>query len=90
MAQPLNRLKNTAAQTSAGSIAARAENLRYAFSLLHPRLIVGKRITLVDDVSTTASTLKAAAREIKLAASAAINALVIAVADPRRRDFQTI
>jgi ComF family protein len=90
VAYPIVRLKNTAAQTTVCSIADRADNLRFAFGLSNPRSIRGKRIALVDDVSTTASTLKAAARAMGEASPAAINAVVIAVADPRRSDFQAI
>jgi ComF family protein len=90
VAHPIARLKNTAAQTTVRSIADRADNLRFAFGLLNPRSIRDKRVALVDDVTTTASTLKAAAGALKSASPAAISALVIAVADPRRQDFQTV
>ncbi len=90
VAYPIVRLKNTAAQTTVRSIADRADNLRFAFGLVNPRTIAGKRIALVDDVSTTAATLKAAARAAAAASPATINALVVAVADPRRSDFQAV
>lgn len=84
------RLKNTTPQTTVRSIADRAENLRHAFGLVNPRSIANKRIALVDDVKTTGSTLKAAARALQDADPISIHAIVLAAADPRRRDFQTV
>jgi ComF family protein len=90
LAHPLVRLKNTLSQTTVGSRRDRADNLRHAFGLIHPRAIRGRRVTLVDDVMTTAATLKSAAAALKDARPSGINALVLAVADPRRRDFQSV
>jgi ComF family protein len=86
---PLARVRNTAAQTTIHSIVDRVANLRNAFELVDGKGLKGKRVTLVDDVMTTASTLKAAARALKGAECGELKAIVIAVADPRRRDFQT-
>lgn len=88
LVHPLVRLKNTPSQTAAGSRRDRADNLRHAFGLVHPRLVQGRRVTLVDDVMTTAATLKSAATTLKAAGPANIDALVLAVVDPRGRDFQ--
>jgi len=90
VAHPIIRLKNTSAQTTVRSVADRADNLRFAFGLVDPAPIRGKRIALVDDVMTTGATLKAAARALEDASPASINAIVLAVADPRRRDFQAV
>jgi competence protein ComFC len=87
---PIVRLKNTSAQTSVYSAAGRAANLRLAFGLVDAGSISGKRVALVDDVITTGSTVKAAARAIKEAGPASICAIAVAVADPRRRDFQGV
>jgi ComF family protein len=87
---PIVRLKNTATQTRVHSLADRAANLRHAFGLIDSKSIRRKRITLVDDVITTASTLKEAARAMAQAAPATINGLALAIADPRRRDFQVV
>jgi ComF family protein len=87
---PIVRLKNTPAQTAVYSAADRAANLRFAFGLVRDRQISGKRVTLVDDVITTASTLKSAARAIKQASPASIRAITVAAADPRRQDFQKV
>ena len=90
VASPLVRLKNTSAQTTVNSAADRALNMRFAFGLIDARRIKGKRIALVDDVLTTGSTLKAAARAIEEAGPECINAIVLVVADPRRRDFHGV
>ncbi len=85
---PIVRLKNTASQTMVRSIADRDANLRHTFGMVDAKCIRGKRVTLVDDVVTTASTLKAAARAMEEAGAAAMNGVVLAIADPRRRDFE--
>ena len=89
IARPIIRLRNTPPQTFIHSREDRAQNVRHAFGLTSERSIRGLRITLVDDVMTTGATLGAAARALLPADPAAINALVLAIADPRRRDFQT-
>ena len=45
--------------------AARAENVKGAFTLTEPENIAGKRILLVDDVYTTGSTVKECAKVLK-------------------------
>jgi ComF family protein len=90
VASPIVRLKNTSAQTTVNSVADRAANLRFAFGLVDANAVRGKHIALVDDVLTTGSTLKAAARAIGEADPASISAIVLAVADPRRRDFHGV
>ncbi len=84
------RLKNTPMQTAIRSGADRIANVRNAFALIRPRAIRSQRVTLIDDVMTSASTLKSAASSLRDAEPATIHAIVLAVADPRRRDFQTV
>jgi ComF family protein len=88
--RPIVRLKNTQTQTATHNRAQREENLRYAFGLINAKSIRGQRVTIVDDVMTTASTLKSAARAIREAKPASISAIVLAVADPRRHDFSAV
>jgi predicted amidophosphoribosyltransferase len=64
--------------------------MRGAFGLLSRNSIHGKRVVLVDDVMTTGATLQSAARVLAEAKPAKICAIVIAVADPKGRAFQTV
>lgn len=90
LASPAIRIKNTVSQTRLYSRAKRAKNLQDAFALVNARSIRGKNVVIVDDVTTTHSTLQSLARVLKEAEPASISALVLAVADPRGREFEAI
>jgi ComF family protein len=90
LARPLVRLRNTESQTNMTSATQREENMRDAFALVNPRPIRGKNVVLVDDVMTTGATLRAVARALKPAKPASLCAIVLAVADPKGRDFQAV
>ena len=49
-----------------------------------------KHVVIVDDVMTTGATLKSFARCLKHAEPASLSAIVVAVADPKRRGFEVI
>src|SRR6185312_17335913 len=69
------------------SAAERRANVRDAFAIASPRLtaaLAGKRVALVDDVTTTGSTLDAAAAVLMTVGPAAVYGL--AVARPSLRD----
>jgi ComF family protein len=87
---PAFRHRATAPQTTVRARAHRRANVRNAFCLKDPKLIYGKRVAVVDDVLTTAATLRSLAEVLKFAAPADMCAIVLAVADPLGRGFQAI
>jgi ComF family protein len=64
----------------------RLGNLRGSFLVTRPGAIKNKRVLLVDDVATTGSTISEAARTVKKAGAARIDALVLALTSPRDID----
>ena len=90
LAGPLVRVRNTETQTHLHSRAKRVANLRNAFRLRHPASIAGKHVVVIDDVMTTGATLQAVARTLRPAKPASLTAVVLAVADPRRRRFEVV
>lgn len=81
----LARIRATQPQTRLNHIERRA-NVAGAFGLVRSaEALAGKRIALVDDVTTTGATLGAAAEALRVAQPAAIFAF--AVARPMRSDF---
>jgi ComF family protein len=87
---PAARVAQTDAQTDVQSKAQRVANLRRAFGLLDASSVTGRRIAVVDDVRTTAATLQAFGRCINAAKPASLDAIVVAAADPKHRDFEVI
>ena len=81
-AQALKRVKATRPQVGL-TRAARAENLQGAFAVPPGarHLVAGRRILLVDDVSTTGSTGNAAARALLRAGAASVDLLTFALVD---------
>ncbi len=75
----LLRIKNTAVQANLPRDA-RAHNLRTAFiaAPLHAHLLKGSTVTLVDDVTTTSSTLGSAAQALRQAGAREVRAIVFA------------
>lgn len=90
LALPAVRLRHTPSQTQMTSQARREANLRDAFGLVRPESIRGRHVVVVDDVMTTGATLRSFARCLHGAKPASLCAIVIAAADPRHRDFETI
>ena len=72
----LKRVKNTAPQIGL-SPKERQENVRDAFAA-DPNVVKGKRILLMDDVFTTGSTMKAAAKELLASGTTSVSAYCLA------------
>jgi ComF family protein len=87
---PIKRTVNTASQTVAHSATARHENVKDAFGPAKAAGIVDRHVIVVDDVMTTAATLQAVGRSLKAAKPASLNAIILAVADPKYADFELI
>ncbi|MEM6560827.1 MAG: phosphoribosyltransferase family protein [Planctomycetota bacterium] len=85
---PAVRHRRTLPQVHATSARQRWTNVRDAFRLTNPDAIAGKRVVIVDDVMTTGSTVGALAKAIEPAQPAAVGAVVLAVADAKKSDFE--
>jgi ComF family protein len=83
----VRRRRNTPTQTHLHSRAKRFANLQDAFELLDPRPLHDRNIVVIDDVTTTGATLQTLARALKPARPKKLSAIVIAVSDPKGRDF---
>ncbi len=82
-AMPMNetalaRERCTSSQVETHSREERLENMRNAFQCVHPELVEGQDIVLVDDVCTTGATLTDCARALRLAGAASVHAIVLA------------
>lgn len=90
LARPLARTRNTQTQTHLPSRQKRLENLKDAFRLRDAASVTGKRVLVIDDVMTTGATLQSVARALKNANPASLNAVLLAVADPKGRGFEVL
>jgi ComF family protein len=87
----VKRIRRTLSQTAIHSRTVREENVRGAFALTPAAAVLaGKQVIVVDDVMTTSATLCAVGRALQSAGPAGLSALVLAVADPKGRDFQAV
>ncbi len=73
----LIRCRNTIPQVQLSG-RARRNNLKQAFTVKYPQNIKGKKVVLIDDVSTTGSTLNECAKALKKAGALEIYALTLA------------
>ena len=85
IASLLGRGRHTLPQTSVPH-SRRSANVRGSFQL-RPVDLAGHDVWLVDDVTTTGSTLRACATLLRRAGAKRINVAVVAVADPHGTDF---
>ncbi|MBE3111648.1 MAG: ComF family protein [Acidobacteria bacterium] len=78
--QTLVRARNTASQARTGNVDERKVNVRDAFEC-RGRQLAGKRVLLVDDVSTTGATLDSCARALLSGGAASVWAFTFAHED---------
>ena len=78
IADNLTRNKNTEPQIEMSNFKKRRENITGAFEVLRPEEFKNKKIILVDDVSTSRSTLEEAAKVLKGAGAKSIWGMVVA------------
>ena len=86
----VERVRDTSPQAHLKARQSRYENLRGAFVVTRPELIRGKHLVVVDDVMTTSATLSVFGRALLTAHPASLSAIVLAVADPKGRQFEII
>jgi ComF family protein len=73
------RIRNTLPQVTL-PLSERRENLRGAFALRPGNNVRGRHVCLIDDVTTTGSTLKEAAKVLKRCGAREVSAAVLAIA----------
>lgn len=74
----LRRTRRTRPQVRLPDAAARRRNVEDAFALDGPPPLVGRTVVLIDDVCTTAVTLRACARVLRAGGAASVHALTFA------------
>lgn len=75
----VKRVVNNKSQTRVTRIE-RRKNVENIFSLVHPELIEGKHVLLVDDVTTTGSSITSFAEEVLKAHNTKVSILTISIA----------
>ena len=90
LSRPVRRRRNTPTQTQLHSHEKRLENLRDAFKLADPDSVAGRRVLVIDDVMTSGATLQSLARTLISARPKSLHAMVLGIADPAGRQFESI
>ena len=75
----VKRAKNNPSQTHLNAHQ-RSDNVSDIFQLIHPEKIKGKKVLLVDDVTTTGATIASCAKELAKAPDVKISVLTLAIA----------
>ena len=86
----VKRSRNTPSQTNLHSHEKRIENLRDAFCLTDLESVASRRVLIVDDVMTSGATLQSIARTLTPAKPKSLHAIVLAIADPHGRRFESV
>ncbi|MBF8266992.1 MAG: comFC [Dehalococcoidia bacterium] len=74
----LSRIKDTSPQVKSPGAEERRANVRDAFRCLHPSLVEGMAVAVVDDVCTTGATLESCAMALKEAGAASVWGVTLA------------
>lgn len=90
VARPAVRSRRTPTQIDLHSRKQREDNLRNAFTLVRPQAVACRHVVIVDDVMTTGATILSLARTLLPANPASLSAVVIAIADPKHKDFEVL
>jgi ComF family protein len=77
LAEPLVRVRNTIPQATL-PVEARLTNVAGAFAVRDPAIVEGRRVCLVDDVSTTGSTISECGKVLREAGVTEVRAYVLA------------
>ncbi len=72
------RIKNSKAQSETKNLGERRENVKGCFAVRNPELLRGKKIILIDDVTTSGATFLEAALALKSTGARKITALAVA------------
>jgi competence protein ComFC len=80
LAEPLRRTAEREPQAALGA-ERRARNLEGVFAVARPQEVAGRRLLVVDDVTTTGATLSVAARALRDAGADAVYGLALARED---------
>ncbi len=73
----LQKVRSTRKQSLLGKTA-RERNLRGAYRVFRPKILLGRHLLLVDDIMTTAATVSEAARTLRRAGAASVGVAIIA------------
>ena len=76
--ETLQKVEDRPAQSSLEGADARYDNVKDAYRIATPELVMGKRILLVDDVITTGATLNECAGRLRLAGAADVVCVTLA------------
>jgi len=85
----LRRTRHTPPQTHV-TPSQRPANVRGSFAVADGVDLTGYEVVLVDDVTTTGSTLRPCARLLKDRGARSVQVAVAAVADPKGQDFEVV